>query len=64
VILISVRGSVNPRAIVRLEGLIKEKIAIISSGIEPGTAGLEAKCLNQICYRDKLTNITPIHIFE
>jgi hypothetical protein len=42
VILISVRGSVDPRAIVRLEELGQLKNPVASSGIEPTTFRLVA----------------------
>jgi hypothetical protein len=50
-VLISVRGCVNPRAIVRTVGLCQRKIPIKPSGIEPATSQLGAHHINQLRYR-------------
>jgi hypothetical protein len=61
-VLISVRGWVDPRAIVRLEGLGQLKDPVIWSRIEPATFRLVPYCLDQLRSRMcTFLSTVPLH---
>ena len=60
-VIISVRGRVNPRVLVWLEGLYRWKFPMAPLGIIPETWLVE-QCLNQLCHLVPLTNSLTLKV--
>ena len=53
-VLMFIKGWLDPRTMVRPEGLRQLKIPVTPSGIEPATFLLVEQCLNQLCHRARV----------